>query len=381
MDENLTAPSATAGEPSPGKLIRTFAGDMETLKGGGTPNLAPLQKQSFPVASAPVSFPAPVVVDAPAPAPVSAPAPVKPARPMPIQTYADDFSQRMKETHASAATVLAVEQDSATGAPREEEPPASSRSNFLYIFAGIVLLIASGAGAYVAYTRYAAHLQPIMFAPSVSAPIFVDEREQVSGSEKALLQAITQSVTRTLGSGTVRLLYLDPATATESVFSALRAPAPDILRRNIHTAGSMAGVVNTSGSQNVFFILSVDSYSDTFSGMLSWEPQMLSDLATLFPPYPAPQPILQATTTAATSTAKTAAKASTKETTTPSVPSMPKPGFVDEVVRNHDVRVYRDATGKSVLLYGYWNQTTLVIARDVAAFTELLQRLATSRAQ
>ena len=60
---------------------------------------------------------------------------------------------------------------------------------------------------------------------------------------------------------------------------------------------------------------------------------------------------------------------------------MPKPGFVDEVVRNHDVRVYRDATGKSVLLYGYWNQTTLVIARDVAAFTELLQRLATSRAQ
>src|SRR3989344_1538420 len=287
MDENLTTPNATAGEPPPGKLIRTFAGDMETLKGGGTPNLAPLQKQSFPVASAPVSFPAPVFVDAPAPVPVSAPAPAAPARPMPIQTYADDFSQRMKETHASAATVLAVEQDSATGAPREEEPPASSRGNFLYIFAGIVLLIASGAGAYVAYTRYAAHLHPIMFAPSVSAPIFVDEREQVSGSEKALLQAITQSVTRTLGSGTVRLLYLDPATATESVFSALRAPAPDILRRNIHTAGSMAGVVNTSGSQNVFFILSVDSYSDTFSGMLSWEPKMLSDLATLFPPYPA----------------------------------------------------------------------------------------------
>ena len=55
--------------------------------------------------------------------------------------------------------------------------------------------------------------------------------------------------------------------------------------------------------------------------------------------------------------------------------------FHDEVVSNHDVRIYRDAAGKSILLYGYWNQFTLVIARDPAAFTEILGRLATSRSQ
>lgn len=82
---------------------------------------------------------------------------------------------------------------------------------------------------------------------------------------------------------------------------------------------------------------------------------MSADLKTLFPPYP----------TVASSTAAT---------TTPSL----KAGFHDEVVSNHDVRVYRDEEGRSIVLYGYWNQTTLIIARDAAAFAELLGRLATS---
>jgi peptidoglycan hydrolase-like protein with peptidoglycan-binding domain len=65
-------------------------------------------------------------------------------------------------------------------------------------------------------------------------------------------------------------------------------------------------------------------------------------------------------------------------TTTPPAPLVTI-GFRDEVVANHDVRIYRDGEGRSVLLYGYWNQTTLVIARNPPSFTEILQRLATSR--
>lgn len=361
MDEHPTAQENVPGPARPEKLIRTFAGDMETLKGGGIPNLAPLRG----------SVPAPV----PAPAEVSVS--TSSVKPMPLQTYADDFSQRMKETRASAATVLAVEQDSATSAPRTEEPPASSRGNLLYVVAGIMLLIAGGVGAYAVYTRSIAQMQPIL-VPGVSAPIFVDEREQISGTGTALTQAIVQSATRPFAAGTVRFLHLDPSITTESVFSSLRVPAPDILRRNIHVAGSMAGVVSAGGNRNPFFILSVVSYSDTFSGLLSWEPQMPHDLEALFPPYPAP-PSFFATSTVATSTAKTGTKAPTKATTTPSISSPSKQTFDDEVIRNHDVRVYRDVSGKSVLLYGYWNQTTLVIARDEAAFAEIIGRLATSR--
>ncbi|MDO8407723.1 MAG: hypothetical protein Q7S95_00600, partial [bacterium] len=139
--------------------------------------------------------------------------------------------------------------------------------------------------------------------------------------------------------------------------------------------GSMAGVVDIAGVQSPFFILSVTSYGDTFASMLTWEPAMLRNLSLLFPAYP---PAMVANAVASTSSAAS---------TTPPAPALvnsvtPPPrdqGFIDEVVANHDTRVYRDGEGRSVLIYGYWNQRTLVIARDEAAFTAILGRLATSR--
>ena len=129
----------------------------------------------------------------------------------------------------------------------------------------------------------------------------------------------------------------------------------------------MAGIVNlapssvvgTGGKQSPFFILSVASYGDTFAGMLSWEPTMPRDLGALFHSYLTNV----STSTSATSTPKVSA------------PIL----FRDEVISNHDVRIYRDAEGRSILLYGYWNQTTLIIARDPEAFIEIAGRISTSR--
>ena len=137
----------------------------------------------------------------------------------------------------------------------------------------------------------------------------------------------------------------------------------------------MAGIVNVDGRQSPFFILSVATYSDTFAGMLSWERMMSRDLEKLFPPYPASVPA-----TLAVSTSSPLVATSTVAAVIPTVPATIA-AFHDEVVSNHDARIYRDAAGKSILLYGYWNQTTLVIARDPAALTEIFGRLATSRAQ
>lgn len=308
--------------PTPQKYIRTFEGDIETLKKGSAPGLAPFEKST------------------------------------PLKTYAGDFSEKMKETQASAVTVLAAEQDSSPRTPQVISGN-SSRSNLPYIIAGVVLLIAGGFGAYVAYTRYLIVSAPVVLTPNASAPIFVDEREQISGTGGALIKAIEQSVARPLAQNNIRLLSV-AGTIAESVFSALPLSVPDILLRNVNAVGSMAGVVNAGDSQSPFFILSVDSYGDTFAGMFSWEPGMPRDLKALFPPHPQ-SPV--GTTTAATST--------------PAI----KPEFRDEVVNNHDVRIYRDAAGRSVLLYGYWNQTTLIIARNPEAFTEILERLGAARTQ
>jgi len=294
----------------PKKYIRTLAGDMDILKKGGTPELAPLE------------------------------------------TYASDFSDKIKDTNASPVTVLAAEQDAITGTPQPEQKP--QKKNTLYVIAGVLLIAASGFSVYFAYVFYSSGSAPVVSEPVISAPIFVDEREQISGTGAALLQAIKQSINRPLASGAVRLLYTATATTTNnSIFSALQEPAPNILLRNINAANSMAGIANAGGIPSPFFILSVASYSNTFSGMLSWEPTMPRDLIQLFPSY---------------------AVASTTATTTIA-------GFRDEVVSNHDVRMYRDTAGRSILLYGYWNQMTLIIARDPTAFAEILGRLATSLTQ
>jgi hypothetical protein len=364
---------------TPKKYIRTLERDMEILKSGGKPDLAPLaEPRPNPEERLVAASPMPAQIPIPPPPPVPEPLPKESpipelAKPTPIETYASDFSDQIKKENASPITVLAAEQDSKK--PEIKMPPARHSSGILYTVFGFILIIAGGVGIYIAYTHYSESLAPIILAPTISAPITVDEREQISGTGTVLLQAIEESVMKQLAPNTIRLLYTTSATTTgDSVFSALQEPAPDILLRNINANGSMAGIINSNGVQSPFFILSVASYSGTFSGMLSWESSMPNDLEKLFPAYINPTTVSMATTTA-TTTAKTI----TKITASSTIPKM-LAGFRDEVVDNHDVRMYSDTAGRSIILYGYWNQATLVIARDPDAFTEILDRLAASQA-
>ncbi|HVB20309.1 MAG TPA: hypothetical protein VNF51_03490 [Candidatus Paceibacterota bacterium] len=372
MDTNAPSDSEPK-EYQPRKYVRTFEGDKQILREGGKPDLMPLVASHSDgterfVTASPLP-PVQTKLSEPEPAlQLSVKESVPPEEPQlnatPLETYAGDFSDRMKETHASAVTVLAAEQDSAKIESQisPKEPP---HNHILYGIVGTMLLIIGVASVYGAHMYYAQTTAPVALPPSISAPIFVDDREGIWGSGDVLMQMIKNSVATPIATGSVRLLYM--ASSTNSVFSNLSLPAPDILLRNIQTSGSMAGVVDVGGVQSPFFILSVTSYSDTFSGMLSWEPMMRRDLITIFPPYP----VSTATTTATTTT------------TIAPAPAFPAPltAFTDDTVANHDVRVYRDSEGRSIILYGYWNPTTLVIARDPASFTEIIQRLATSRTQ
>lgn len=396
MDTTPIPDTTPPGAIPPKKYIRTLEGDMEATKKGWTPNLAPLNASAVPpppprkppktfieapasildpmtsatAASTPVVPPAPPIIPTQRPQVIypQAPPPMfKSQQPTssPIETYADDFIKKVKDTRASTTTILAAEQDSKFGVP-QEAPEKPSRSNLIYIIAGVALLLLGAAGAFIAYSRYLINVEPVAISTNgVSVvPIFVDDKEKIIVTKpEAIRQAIEQSVVRPLAPNTVRLLYTETSTTTSnSIFAALRLPAPGALLRNVNSASSIAGVVNSGGKQSPFFILSVASYGDTFAGMLSWEPTMARDLNTLFPSY-------------AEGFGGQASSTTTVATSTPVV----QPGFKDEVVSNHDVRAYQDLEGRYVLMYGYWNQTTLIIARDASAFTEIMGRLATAR--
>lgn len=445
MDTDTKNSSGTVSSgAAPQKYIRTFAGDVAVVQKGGMPDLAPLSPDAPPASPVP---PVPVVQAPPAPTwdekvreetlsrlrakvaereaqppparvvpppqvivepdvpqvieatppPSPAPPPMQEERVRPlveetipletpsnIHTYSDDFSQELKEKHASTVTVLAAEQDAAPLVV-DQEPQESGLRKAVFLGIGAVLIIGGGAGAYFAYTIYAKSQIPVFIAPVIFAPIAVEEKEEISGEGVTLTQAISQSATKALPVGSVRQLYSSNATTTRrGIFVMMRPAAPDILLRNIYGSKSMAGIVNVGNGGSPFFVLSVSSYNESFAGMLSWESTMVNALTYLYPPYPtlALAPVEPAPPAPVPSGSVTAKKAVPKVATSTTLVVAPPPAplsFKDETIANHDVRVYRDAFGQSVLLYGYWNQTTLVIARDAAAFTEILRRLANSR--
>ena len=344
---------------TPQKYIRTFAGDMETLKSGGTPELAPFGKASVPV------FPSQPTARAQEPELVREEVIPTVQKGIPAKTYAGDFSDRVAETGASTTTVLAAEQDAHVSVPDAEPEPDHAKSNRIYSIAGGVLFLLALFGAYFAYSRYATLSLPVPLLESAEAPIVVEERADVSGNGKELLQQIQQSMARPLSSGKVRLLS-HTATTSTSIFGSLPLSAPGGLIRNIEPVHSIAGVINV-GETSPFFVLRVTSFADTFSGMLQWEARMAGDMKELFPPRPAPA-VAVATTSMASTTS-----------TTFGPPPVATPMFIDKSVANHDARILLDADKREVLVYGYWNQRTLVIARDSASFTELLRRLTSSR--
>ncbi len=339
---------------APKKYIRTLASDMETLKGGGSPDLI-LFKQKEEGAS--TTLPTPVV-------PIPVPTPIATVQEeiiptvqknSPLKTYAGDFADRIKTTGASTTTVLAVEQDAHVTIPTE--PPATKqKSSFILGIAGGILFLAAIAGAYFTYSRYVALSLPVPVISRVATPIVVEEQEEISGKGKELLGEIQQSLARPLAPGSIRLFSLSPV-ASSSIFGMLQLPAPNVLLRNIDSETSIAGLISV-GEQSPFFILRVTSFGDTFSGMLQWESRIAKDLQELFPAYEA-MPV---------------------STTTPDFFTPPEEqSFVDKSVANYDVRILFDTEQREILVYGYWNQRTLVIARNSATFTELLRRLAQSR--
>ncbi len=410
------------------KFIRTYASDMEIAKKGGQPDLKPYEEREsiIPLQSAEtpeVSAPAPVVlkepneflkrqaavaspeVAPPAPPvlakemelPRSIPEPTAPiGAPTPLHTYAEDFSQHVKEEKASTFEILAAQQDTGKAVPKA----APKKSNtMLYLIGGTVLFVLGAGGAYVGYLRYQAAYAPIMPAPTISAPIFYDEQREVAGDGPALAQNIAQAAQEALTSNKVRLIYSANATTTRlGLFVAAQINAPAGITQNVVGESSMVGSVNSDGVPSPFFILSVLSYSDTFANMLAWESSILSDLRDFYPAYPAvvplPEvpPVIATTSIAATTTPTTTSTKQKKTQPAPQKKPQPAPapipvppaivvGFVDGVVSNLDVRMYKDVAGRTVIVYGFWNPNTLIIARDGAAFTEIVRRLRTTRTQ
>jgi hypothetical protein len=328
---------------------------------------------------------APVVA---APAPVAPPLPQRPATPVGIlplakkpeavqppatvHTYKSDFSEKAKTEHATPISILAAEQNArgTAPAPRQLKTP---KKNYLPMIAGAVaLLLAGGASIYFS-VLFVTGRPPIIVAPSVPSLIFADVHRELKGTGLELQQGLSELTNENLPEGGVAVAYVTYASTTGknttvmlpaeggALISGMGLSAPEILLRNVEPQ-STVGVVRADAETYPFFMFRVASYERTFAGMLQWESTIARDLSRFYPEYPAEAPL---GTTTATSTA--------------SAPVRMQRVFVDAVIDNHDVRVLKDEQGRQLMLYGYRDKETLIIARSEKAFSELLARLSSTR--
>lgn len=351
---------------------------------------------SAPVFAMPPVYREPIteVVPQPALAPLpksSAPIPVEEAtEPSRFHSFSTDFKDRSKETNSSSFTVLAAGLDagqamSTTKATPRERPPV------LAIAFGVMLLVLASGGSYALYLYVGARHEVPAITLRVPSLIFADAYKKIDGTGRELMQALATTANDPLLSGTALVTYVGyPATGEAGtltgtpapggfLIAALALPAPDLLTRNIDDS-STVGVINEGGDTRAFFILRVSSYERTFAGMLTWEPLMTRDLGLLYPMYiadetPVPQVDLGLI---ATTTATTSVSMATTTAPAPAVqvsPAVSVGRFEDAIVANRDVRILRDTRGRSLMLYGYADKETLIIARNEAAFAALLVRL------
>jgi len=335
-----------------------------------------------------IPTPAPSFAPAPETAPVERIPPVAreaaPDAPEKLHTYKSDFADRIDKKEATTFSVLAAQQEAgATPVPQAlSKDTGSSKRMLAAIATGIVLLALAAGGVYATYRFVLTMRNTPVASVTVPSIIFADEYKEIQGTGPALMEALAASANETLVSGNVLVTYVTEPLAGEKgtlltkaaaggvLVRALELEAPDILLRNI-ASESTVGIVHAGSETRAFFALRVDSYERTYAGMLTWEPVMQRQLALLYPQYPAesaPAPVVATTTATSTPTA----------TTTPQsepIQASVLTRFADTIVANHDVRVLRDTAGRSVLLYGYVDKQTLIIARDELAFETLAARL------
>lgn len=307
-----------------------------------------------------------------------------PDAPEKLHTYKSDFADRIDKKEATTFSVLAAQQEAgATPVPQALTKNTKGNKRMLAAIAsGVLLLVLAAGGVYATYRFVLTMRDTPVTSITVPSIIFADEYKEIKGTGRALMEALAASANDTLVSGNVLVTYVAEPIAGEKgtlltkaaqggvLVRALELEAPDILLRNI-APESTVGIVHAGSETRAFFALRVDSFERTYAGMLTWEPVMQRQLDLLYPPYPAESaPVPVVATTTATSTLAA--------TTTPSsepVQAAVLTRFADTIVANHDVRVLRDTAGKSVLLYGYVDKQTLILARDELAFETLAARL------
>jgi len=295
------------------------------------------------------------------------------------RTLKDDLQNLVHIDKLSLVRAASLESEKQRARPREERAP---RRHFLGAALVSLILFALGAlalGAMYVYITGASSENSVTNPEEQAGSIMFSE-QTIYGSVddrqpyevRALLLQAREGSSLTLGA-IMRIIVTvterNPETLKETArplttaefFTTIGAEPPEQLVRALESIFFLG--IHAIDRNAPILVIPVTSYERAFAGMLSWEDRMAEDLAPFFTPIPPPP--LSFSTTDQTSTS----------TDTPLKVPADSPAFDDEIIRNFDVRVLKDASGNARLLYAFPSRSILIIAESPHSFIEALSRL------
>ncbi len=270
----------------------------------------------------------------------------------PLRTYESDLAAVMSKNKTSSATIAIAESKRKEETQRNEqaesgEPKKSHAKQILLTFLGFVFIGAGAFGGYYFYKKSAFARPPVEVQPIVIPSIIpYDKQVALSTTSKgdkliAEMHALINAETMPPG----KIVELSTGVSVSAFIQQAAIAVPDMIQRSITDRWMLGAYTEETGGKTIFIALSTDFFQNVFAGMLAWENTMPDDLATFFG-YTQDDSYFNTQGT-----------------------------FSDKVIRNRDVREFRNAEGELLLLYSFVNKETLIITTTESALIAEIDRI------
>ena len=228
----------------------------------------------------------------------------------------------------------------------------------MFAIVGVILLVAAGGFMFIQLSNPAPENTEITSIPSY---VRVAETVPVPLSENrtAFLNDLNNAKNQEYGlNGTFVQIYPDVSTgtiplpaSTARIMSILDIHAPGSFIRSLEE-GLMFGLYIHEHSEP-FIIMKSNRFDTAFAGMLEWEPSISADLTPFLG-----EPVRR-----------------TLDPTSRTIDQSSDARFVDDVIRNRDVRILYNELGEERIIYSFIDQQTILITTSPDTFVAIVESL------
>ncbi|NQV88299.1 MAG: hypothetical protein HQ402_01945 [Parcubacteria group bacterium] len=295
-----------------------------------------------------------------------------------LRTYEGDIAETIRKQNESVASINIAEQKrkEVSQVETEDSGPSYYIKNTVITIVSI-LLIVGGIGAIgIFYYLKSTNTPPPIINP-VKTIISADTIVEIDASDLTKQKIIDSVKNAQINGESGSITYVSFSNTsgetktpieTEKFFTILQTKAPGALVRSFNKEFMLG--ISSDENRSPFLLIKLDSFDNTFAGMLGWEKTAGEDLRSIFLNE---KLIPQITTT------EFASSTGTSTATTTLIPIDLEQSWGDLIVQNKDTRILRDLDSNIVLIYSFLDEQTLLITTNEKTFIEILNRFVTSK--